>query len=347
MNFLDENAAALKAFAEFSAALGARPDYVQGGGGNTSAKLDGQKMAIKASGFCLSDITPSNAYAVLDYDQLSRFYLQNEASALADVEAAGSAAARAAVLPAEGVPALRPSVEAGFHSLLERYVAHTHSVYANLACCCQQWETVLAEIFGDGEMGYAAIPYVDPGARLTFAVRDALRNSQNPPLIFLLNHGLVAHAGTSQDCLALHEQANQKLAAYFQVKMQDYPQARLQQTAENRFESATPWLQDRLRSQQYTDEMLLNMPLYPDQMVFFQGTLGTQAVIDRQNGRVAYQMGQKAAQAIEETLVAVLFILETLKLRGLTPRAMGESAKAFIGSWESEKYRKALADKRH
>ena len=41
-----------------SVKLGARCDYVQGGGGILSVKLEGGRMAIKASGYCLSDITP-------------------------------------------------------------------------------------------------------------------------------------------------------------------------------------------------------------------------------------------------------------------------------------------------
>ena len=54
--FFEENAKLLEAFAKVSGIAGARADYVQGGGGNTSVKLGGGLMAIKASGFCLSDI---------------------------------------------------------------------------------------------------------------------------------------------------------------------------------------------------------------------------------------------------------------------------------------------------
>lgn len=56
--FFEEHAKLLSDFARVSQAAGARADYVQGGGGNTSVKLPGGLMAIKASGFCLSDIRP-------------------------------------------------------------------------------------------------------------------------------------------------------------------------------------------------------------------------------------------------------------------------------------------------
>ena len=52
--FFEEHAKLLSDFARVSQSTGARADYVQGGGGNTSVKLPGGLMAIKASGFCLS-----------------------------------------------------------------------------------------------------------------------------------------------------------------------------------------------------------------------------------------------------------------------------------------------------
>ena len=141
--------------------LGARADYVQGGGGNTSVKLAGGLMAIKASGFCLSDIKPDKAYAVLNSDALRVFYLDTNPNALDDVEAAGSSAAKAAVYEVAGVETLRPSVEAGFHSILDLFVSHTHSVYGNLAACSQEADAILKSALSGAGYGLCADPYVD------------------------------------------------------------------------------------------------------------------------------------------------------------------------------------------
>ena len=119
MEFLERHGEILSEYSRMSKASGGRSDYVQGGGGNTSAKLDGSLMAIKASGFCLKDIEPDSAYAVVDYAALRRFYGGHEPGDFEDVERAGSAEAKAATLAVEGLEALRPSVEAGFHSLLD------------------------------------------------------------------------------------------------------------------------------------------------------------------------------------------------------------------------------------
>ena len=72
--FFEKNAKLLADFARLSQTAGARPDYVQGGGGNTSVKLADGLMAIKASGYCLKDIYVDMAYAVVDAQALRTFY---------------------------------------------------------------------------------------------------------------------------------------------------------------------------------------------------------------------------------------------------------------------------------
>ena len=64
-NFFETNRTNLENFRRVSSTVGARADYVQGGGGNTSVKLDGGLMAIKASGYCLKDIDVDKAYALM------------------------------------------------------------------------------------------------------------------------------------------------------------------------------------------------------------------------------------------------------------------------------------------
>ena len=84
--FFKENEMLLKEFSRVSKTAGARADYVQGGGGNTSVKFANGLMAIKASGFCLSDIEPDKAYAVLDGADLRNFYLTSEPEQFENVE---------------------------------------------------------------------------------------------------------------------------------------------------------------------------------------------------------------------------------------------------------------------
>ncbi|MGI6654939.1 MAG: class II aldolase/adducin family protein [Christensenellales bacterium] len=349
MNFLVDYAAQLMAFTDFSGALGARPDYVQGGGGNTSVKMAGQWMAIKASGFCLSDIRPDHAYAVLNYPVLRGFYRNHLAQDFENVEASGSAVAKEAIRQVDGLDSLRPSVEAGFHSLLDGFVAHTHSVYANLAACSDQAQAMMDKALADAGYGYVLVPYVDPGARLTFAIQDALtayqeKNGQRPELLLLQNHGIIAHHDDAAQCLCIHEDANQRFAAAFGTSFDAFPAPRVRRQRDA-FVSDTPWLAERLRGDAHPDQVLLEEPLYPDQMVFFKDVLGKTAVIDRTTGLVHYSVPEKNALTLEETLCAVVFIREILHKNGLNAISMGEAARRFIDGWESEKYRKSLAER--
>ena len=349
MAFLEEHANSLMAFSRFSKQLGARYDYVQGGGGNTSVKLDARLMAVKASGYCLEDIRPDKAYAVVDYAALRRFYIENEPGQYPDVEAAGAAASKASQQAIDGLDTLRPSVEAGFHSLLCTYVGHTHSVYANLAACCKEAGEVLSDALAGAEYTSALVSYINPGAGLTFAIRDTLRRAKaetggQPAVLLLQNHGVIVHDDSDLRCLQIHEDMNIRLAGAFGLEQGAFPTPAVSEAGDGLFASATPWLQSRLKGDTYPDDFLLNDPLYPDQMVFFKGTLGETARIDRRTGITHYRLPQKTALTLEQTLCAVTFIIETIRRRKLTLVTMGEAAKGFIGSWESEKYRKSLAE---
>ena len=218
--FFEKNAPQLKNFARVSQSVGARADYVQGGGGNTSVKLADGLMAIKASGYCLKDIREDKAYAVLDYAKLRAFYNESDPALFEDVEKAGSAKAKEYTLTVEGLDALRPSVEAGFHSLLDTYVAHSHSVYANLAACSKECLSIVGQALKDADYTWGFVPYTDPGARLTFSIRDELsrvekQTGKRPAVIFMENHGLIAHHDDPDECLRIHTDVNDRIARAF------------------------------------------------------------------------------------------------------------------------------------
>ena len=347
MSFFSENQQALKDFVRMSQAVGARADYVQGGGGNTSVKFPDGKMAIKASGFKLSDIQESEAYAVLDAAALREFYNAHEASEFEDVEKAGSERAKELIVAVEGLKALRPSVEAGFHSILDTFVAHSHSVYANLAACSANAREIVAEIAKDAPYAIGFVPYTNPGAKLTFSIRDEIRaveraTGKKPSVIFMQNHGVIATHADADECVRIHDDINARVRAYFGAK--EYPKIEL-----NGNFSATKGLKERLASGRFGEEELLKNPLYPDQMVFFADTLfltdeapapGKASL--KSDGAVEYNMDAGKAVVIEETLAAIVYIIDGIEAKGFTVSTMSGAAQQFISGWESEKYRKSL-----
>lgn len=343
-DFLNQYAPQLADYARLSQGAGARRDYVQGGGGNTSVKLDDRYMAVKASGFCLCDVTPDSAYAVMDYAAIRAFYRGHEAGDFSDAEKAGSELAKQSTIPVEGLPALRPSVEAGFHSLLGRFVIHSHSVYANLACCSVEMRQILTETLAGADFTWGMVPYIDPGARLSFAIRDemdrvARETGKTPTVLFMQNHGLIVHEETAEACLTLHDAVNARLAAHFGVAADAFLGLDLE-----------AYLRRRLTARAYAPSFFIDSPLYPDQMVFFIGTLGFgagaaeegRAKLDLATGSLSFGIPAAQARVITETLAAVLFIEEQIENKGYTLSTMGEQAKRFIANWESEKYRKSL-----
>ena len=359
-SFFEENRLALENFARVSGSVGARADYVQGGGGNTSVKLAGGLMAIKASGYCLKDITPAKAYAVLDYAGLRAFYNGSEPADFEDVEKAGSTKAKEMTKTIEGLDALRPSVEAGFHSLLDTYVAHSHSVYANLAACSKECLEIVGKALVDADYTWGFVPYTDPGARLTFSIRDELKRveketGKKPAVIFMENHGLIAHHDDPDECLRIHTDVNARIAAAFSIAPDAFPAVAVKEMEGGMVEADAPYLAEQMASGDYDEKFFLEQPLYPDQLVFLTGAFRMTAdapgegccAVNPATGRVIFNMPAAKAQVIAETLTAVVFICRQIEKNGYTLSTMGEAAKAFIANWESEKYRKSLAGKKN
>ncbi len=357
--FFEENAKLLESFAKVSGIAGSRADYVQGGGGNTSVKLGGGLMAIKASGFCLSDITPNSAYAVLDGAAIRDFYLTSEPEQFENVETAGSTKAKESVKVVEGLAQLRPSVEAGFHSILKTFVVHTHSVYANLAACAVNCKEICTAAFEGADYSWGMVPYVDPGANLTFAIRNEMQRvetqtSKKPGIIIMQNHGIIAHDDDPDVVLQLHADANARLAKAFGITGDAFPKVSIKEIEPGLYEADTPYLTEALKGGAYTEQFLLEQPLYPDQMVFLIGTFSMnkeeveegRCVAYSDSGKVLMRMDAKKAQVLAETLTAVVFVINHIKAAGHPLSTMGEAAKNFIANWESEKYRKSLAGKK-
>ncbi|OQB23614.1 MAG: short chain dehydrogenase [Firmicutes bacterium ADurb.Bin182] len=335
--FVDKNISDLTAYSDLSRKLGVRTDYVQGGGGNTSVKLDDRLMAIKASGYSLCDVTPSSGYAVLNYEDMSAFYMHANPASLSDAENEGAERTKAAVRSIDGLKEVRPSVEAGFHSILKKYVIHTHSVYANLACCALEGQRLIREALDGSDIPWGFVPYIDPGTKLAFAVFAEIERARReqgdvPRVLFLQNHGVIVHDDCEKACEALHERVNLLLAGRFGLTFADYPE-------DGRF------LAGALAGGRFDDDYLLRRPLFPDQMVYLTGSLGESVHIDYKTGAVVCRQPENTARITMEILTAVVFIITNIEKHGFKVLTMGDAAKRFIAGWESEKYRKSIAGK--
>ena len=165
--------------------------------GNTSLRVGGGRMLVKASGASLACAQASDFVELEVADLL----------ALLDDPAAGDDAVAAAFAGIEAARGRRPSVEAMLHAVCldlggAGAVGHTHPEPVLSLLCTEHGERLATDaLFPDQVVVLGRHPlyvgYVDPGLALARRVRDDLRahvtrHGEPPRVIYLGNHGLFA-----------------------------------------------------------------------------------------------------------------------------------------------------------
>lgn len=287
--------------AKAARAAGCRPDLTQGGGGNVSVKLGAERMLIKASGAQLKDVTPSAGYALVNYGNIRR----RIASGPGD-EASFSDFICAQALPLKGVPPAKPSIETGFHALLNTVVVHTHSVYANILNMSAEGHEIGRRLFPTAEF----IPYKSPGPQLCSAINERARAS-GPQVFFLANHGLAAaHAGV-EGALELNERVNDTIRRG--LSLPAYPRVDPAQglSAHNAGRLA-----------HYGKTFMLENVLSPDHALYCG----------------APELEGRCGPAENEVLTALFYILDCMAGLKLTPRFLAKAEVAAFDSMKSGRY---------
>jgi len=200
-----------KIIAEIAHKAGRSSAYTQGAGGNVSVKTPDGKMIIKASGFRLKDVTPENGLACVMLDPIAKMLEHKEISA----DLFGNAVSSSHI-PLCGTFA-NPSVETGFHSMLQKYVIHHHSVYANFISCCASGKKMAMELFP----GSRFIPFCPPGMELCLAIRKSLDEcplrAGKTEIFFFANHGLAVSADSAEDSLMAMDYVNSRIKKHYSL----------------------------------------------------------------------------------------------------------------------------------
>jgi rhamnose utilization protein RhaD (predicted bifunctional aldolase and dehydrogenase) len=329
---------------------GNRVDYTQAGGGNTSVKVDHQTMIIKASGYRLKDITESQGFVTVKYRTIQKFIQSIKDVHDRELDEKNKSILAKSIITFDGKATLRPSVETGFHSILDKYVIHTHSVYSNLINCSEDGINLLKTIFKYADFSYISIPYINPGLELSVVMSHAIQeyqtqHSHKPEVIFLVNHGLIVTANDIERVKYLHTEVNERIRIFFGLD-EVQPHATLLQVGDMKYQSTTPFILNSLKELQFSIDLLKKYPLYPDQLVFLNNVLDMepQKVLVTAH-EIIYQTDLKEADIMNESLFAFLFVVITLMKNHIDITTMNEQDIAFINGWEAEKYRKKLAQK--
>lgn len=151
------------------------------------------------------------------------------------------------------------------------------------------------------------------------------------------NHGVIVHGDDDDSTIALHEKINNIIKSYF--GLDDFPLPKVKKTAEGCI-SDTEYLNTFITEYNAEEAYFNALKLYPDQLVYIGSKLGTTVKIDSEH--IIYHTSEKEAQVIEETLLGVAFVVDSISKAGLTLREMDAKGADFINNWESEKYRSKI-----
>lgn len=183
------------------------------GEGNVSARLEGERMLVKASGSTLGSAGA---------EDLVECELAPILAVLDDPDAGDEAVGAAFLASRVDADAKRPSVEALLHAVVLSVgagaAAHTHPVSANGILSSDRAELIAAgALFPDAivVLGQHAlfVPYLDPGLALARHMRDALaafaqQHGALPKIAYLQNHGIFAIGDDAAECLRITEMAD-------------------------------------------------------------------------------------------------------------------------------------------
>lgn len=186
----------MKNFVEMSKYAGMREDLVQAGGGNSSYKIDRNRMVIKSSGFQLADVSENTGYAIVDSKKIADFFLNNE-----DINHLTEEDSKK-ILQESFLEGTRPSIETFLHSVSGRYTLHTHPIVVNALACRKGGMDVLKSLFPES----LSVPYATPGVELAKAYFQAYKANGKPVrTVFLQNHGLLVSGDTAREVIQTTE----------------------------------------------------------------------------------------------------------------------------------------------
>ncbi len=345
----------LQQMAKMSQLVGKSADLAQGGGGNTSVKLNNNLMAVKASGYKLKDMTTKEGFVVIDYMKIREYYDKVDLNKDIDYYKDSTAFVKKNTIQLEGLQeGMRASVEAGFHSLLLDYVIHTHSVYGNILSCTGEGKRIAEVLFGKSKYGYMWLPYIAPGFELTLGFKKSLDQARDkdgniPKIIFMESHGLVVTSDDYDECQEINAFVNNTIIDRMSLT-EEYPYVGIEKVKENVYVSKSRLLDDYFQgTTSYMDKTWFsNHILYPDQGVYLRGNISNDEAtpnkinINLETGKITYRTNYKEALTMEESIVAFIYIMEKARQNNLTIMTMLKEDVDFITNVEGVKYRKTL-----
>lgn len=339
----------LKNFIKLSKYFGCRFDVVQAGGGNTSAKLPDGTMIVKASGVYLSEVSENYGYTKVNNSEITNILNMNIEE---KEKRAREKIVSEAVNKANYTKNSRPSIETLLHSILRKYVLHSHPVTINVIACRKDWAEVFSSIFKDEKIAF--VEYKTPGLDLALELKKVYKGEK---IIFLQNHGLIVNADTTDEVIRITEEVLNKTEQFLQIDMQKYKYtSEIYTMLENIcVTDKTPWLsEDKFLEENIKNENIFSIPFCPDKMVYCgYKTLNIKGeedileykkkyfdipkVVVYKNRLFFIANNVKKAKEIEDVFKFHIMSLSLYDNDNIN--FLSEDEIKYIGNWEAEKYR--------
>ncbi len=206
----------VKSFIEMSKYAGQREDLVQAGGGNSSVKIDKNRMLIKASGFQLADITAEIGYSTIDHTVIVEFFNNTPLDQITEKY-------EKKLLDDSLIEGSRPSIETFLHSITDIFTLHTHPMVVNVLAARKDGMNILKNLFPQALI----VDYATPGIKLAKeyfkTYKENCTESQNIfDIIFLRNHGLIVSGKSSEEVIEKTEEVLLTVEKYLSVEMEKY-----------------------------------------------------------------------------------------------------------------------------
>ena len=344
----------IKNLIKLSKYAGMREDIIQAGGGNTSVKIDNEKMFIKSSGYQLSEMEENVGYSKVNYKKIVDYFKSHLEIKRSDEKE---------LLNETLIEGKRPSIETFLHSITEKYTLHTHPLLINVFTSRVSGMEELKSIFPDSLI----IGYQTPGIFLAkdfFDKFSKLDNPQKVNIVFLKNHGLIVSGRNIDEVIELHEKVLKTLEDSLKINMQAYRNSTyLYKKLESFLENNIVYLCENSKIKSFKENNNIDKVNYcfsPDSLIYCNKKIlvlnknddmleatkkhileyGNANVIFFENEFYIIASNIKKAKEIESVLSFNLQVLELNKNEKMD--FLEEEEQNFLLNWDSEKYRKNL-----
>ncbi|MGE0566599.1 MAG: class II aldolase/adducin family protein [Bacteroidia bacterium] len=328
-----------------------RHDLIQGPGGNTSVKSDNGTMLIKASGFLFSEMTYDNGISAVNAKSISDYFHQVKTTNREQSEKESLEVITNAILNDDnGKLFPKPSMETGFHAVLDKYVVHTHSVWTNLINCNQKASEYFVRLKDKLSFPFVSIPYVSPGFGLSYLIAKSLQEEKSKPSAFFLqNHGVIAHGSEIKEVYKLLEETDEAIAELFNIDINTYPSTELLKV-DSGFVPISNYC-PKILQKYNANQSFFDIILFPDQTVFFKNNIGAESenrkISINANYNIVYKTDEREALSIHETMTSYLYLYDTILSQNDALKVIDSNEVDYIQNMDMEKHRKSLMNKKN